>query len=1149
MKISASNKLYIGFALAIILSVLTGVANYFAFKKQSSESQWVSHTYNALSQITEVQYDAIEMQSGKRGFRVTNEERFLASYHKGFKRIRPAMEELRRLVLDNYQQVENINKTENDVDAIIRFWEALPQDFSAVSHQQLVDITTREKALMDNIRADLSKMRDEEEKLLAIRQDANKEALSGAIWVTIIGTVLVQIIVIILIYFIISEFRSRKMAEDALQDKFDEVTILNETANNRNWILTGTSKINDSLQGTKEIAPLAESILQTITRYAGLPAGAVYIYNKDEGKLVMQASVSLPATAPESCLIGEGLVGSAALVRNAVITRNIPADYWSLQSAAGSARPGEILCMPLWYGEELKGVIELASFGPFASLCIEFLNVVGDNIAIAINAADAREKIMQLLNQVQLQKVDLQNQQEELRQTNEELTRQAEVLQASEEELRVQEEELRQINAELEEKNEAVEVSRQALATKARELEITGKYKSEFLANMSHELRTPLNSVLILAKLLSENRTANLTDKQVEYSKIIHKSGTDLLNLINDILDLSKIEAGKTDFHFEYVKVQGIIDDLKQMFSVVSDEKSIKFIESNGADVPKTIYTDKLRLEQVIRNLLSNAFKFTPKYGTVTLAMNIVRGMPAFDNDRLRKAGEVLEIAVSDTGIGIPESKQQLIFEAFQQADGSTSRKYGGTGLGLSISKELIKRLGGEIKLRSTEGHGSTFSLYLPLDENKQIAGNTDTPIPADFVIPAPGADIKIQDTVPDDREQLVKGDKVMLIIEDDPQFAKVVQDFAREKKFKTIVALHGDEGLYYAKIYHPSAIILDIQLPVMDGWTILKALKADEKLKDIPVHVISAMDNTDKPGNAAITYLKKPLEKEDLENAFGLIGKQLAKDIKRVLVVSGNDLRNDSLKNIITERHSEIVCDYAASENQAIELFGSQKYDCVVVDIGRDLNGGLKEVKHIHALTSKKEVPVIIYLDKDLTSKDEMQFKKISDVIIRNSEDSQNRLMDEMELFLYRVEEVGKSTYPRAAVNVIEDEKMLAGKNILLADDDMRNVFALTNLLEEQEMNIITAENGKEALQVLNEQPDIDIVLMDIMMPEMDGFEAMRLIRQDSRFKNLPVIALTAKAMQGDKEKAIEAGASDYITKPVDSARLFSLMRVWLSA
>lgn len=725
---------------------------------------------------------------------------------------------------------------------------------------------------------------------------------------------------------------------------------------------------------------------------------------------------------------------------------------------------------------------------------------------------------------------ELEQQQEELKQINEELSVQTESLKASEEELRVQEEELRQINAELEERTEAVELAKRALMRKADELELTSKYKSEFLANMSHELRTPLNSVLILANLLKENKTNNLTEKQTEYARIIHKSGTDLLNLINDILDLSKIEAGKIDFNFEDVRVADLGRDMEELFKVLANEKEIQLQIDIDKKVPERIKTDIQRLEQIIKNLMSNAFKFTPKGGQITLSFSM-------------RSNEIA-IAVKDTGIGIPEEKQQLIFEAFQQADGSTNRKYGGTGLGLSISKELIRRLGGVITLESNPGAGSTFILYLPLTPHESLMTRSETAEPR-YTLPIYDS-VDEQQIISDDKERIKTGEQPVLIIEDDAQFASVLQDFSHEKGYKTIVALKGDEGLYYARKYNPVAIILDLGLPIIDGRSILKILKSEETLKHIPIHVVSAEDQSNISSGHIENYFRKPLQINDLEKAFASIEETKRATYNNILILSDqNEINKKSLESLTAERHIQVAYDNVKNLEEALSMLETKTYDCIVVDIDSGISKGIQTLQKLREQAGK-ETYIMVYLDTDISTSEEMQLRKYAASIVRKSSSAIDRIMDELELFLHKIKNTNPITIP-TQYNTVKDSS-LQGRTVLLADDDMRNIFALSALLEEQGVQIITAENGKDAIAQLEANPRIELVLMDIMMPEMDGYEAMKRIRAQQQHKTLPIIALTAKAMSGDREKCIEAGASDYITKPVDNNKLFSLMRVWLS-
>lgn len=1149
MKTTLKSRLYLGFTFALLLSAVIGASSYLTFRRQADDANWVKHTYQVISTIENLEKTLVDMETGRRGFRTTNDKNFLQPYYEGVRSIGPSMQSLEKLVADNKIQFHKVEMLRDSIGGLLNFWNTLGEDASDYTREGISDIMYREKRHMDGLRRLLASILDTERRYLQEREQKSSSVIRFATWEIILGTLFVMGIIVVLIIVIFREFNERRKAQLALNESMSELKVLNQATEEKNWQLIGVSEVNDAMQGVDETRQLARLIVDTLSNYLQLPGAAIYLYEEKENVLRLTASNALPPQAKTDYRIGEGLPGEAARTSNIRVIREVPQQYWTLESAMGSGPASEIMYVPLWYNKELKGVLELVSFSPFTEQHLGLMTVISKNVSVAFNASDARERVMELLEQVQEQREVLQNQQEELRQSNEELTRQAEVLQASEEELRVQEEELRQINAELEERNEAVELASQALAMKARELELTGKYKSEFLANMSHELRTPLNSVLILARLLSENKTQNLTDKQVEYATVIHKSGSDLLNLINDILDLSKIEAGKIDLNFEAVRVTDMVEDLRQLFVVIAEEKGVEFTGIVRENVPATITTDKVRLEQVIRNLLSNAFKFTSQGGSVELEFYVPQRGAYPISDTLSRAAGVIAVSVKDSGIGIPHEKHQLIFEAFQQADGSTSRKYGGTGLGLSISKELIRKLGGEITLHSEEGKGSLFTIYIPADKPVFAGSDTTPKKERDNNMPVlPEFPVREQELVRDDRSDLNKGDKVMLIIEDDPYFASLVQDFARGKDYKTVVAVQGDEGLVYARRYKPTAIILDMQLPVIDGWNLLKMLKNDEGLKNIPVHIISAAEEPKLSLGGALAYLRKPLEKEDLEGAFELIEEHLDSKVKKVLVLSGDYLQSESLKKRIEERDFDMSCVYVPSVAQALDMLKKQSFDCVIADIGRNLEPGIEALQQLRGQTGETGIPLIAYLDTTIDSADELRLKKVSDVIIQESSQSIDRLMDELELFLYKVQEpVQPMGFPPLVENMGADAS-LHGKKVLLVDDDMRNVFALSMLLEQHQMEVVTAGDGKEALQRLQEQPDIDIVLMDIMMPEMDGYEATRHIRSNPLLKDLPVIALTAKAMSGDREKSIEAGASDYITKPVDSQRLFSLMRVWLS-
>jgi signal transduction histidine kinase/DNA-binding response OmpR family regulator/CHASE3 domain sensor protein len=1127
MKISLTNRLYLGFSLVVLLVILGGFLTWRTFDTQTEESGWVQHTYRVLNNSERVQRLLFDMEAARRGFRSTFEHKYLQPYELALPKVAPAINDLRGMVEDNPVQVKNVDSLEDDVNHLLSFWNEL--DHIAV-HQRFEDnanITEKETLLMDKVRLRIGAVNAEERRLLSLRESYKATSFDKAVKALLLNNAFILLVGFILMRITWSEFRRRVKAQNALNTKLAEVVDLNAAANERNWLLTGVNNMNDSLQGAHHRDELVRKCLQTLTTFADFTAGAFYCYDEIHADLRLTAAVSMPAGIPDIIAMNDGFLGSAAGSKNIRVIHDLPAAYWHLGSASGHAQPGYLILMPLWIEDELLGVIELATFKEVTPLQLHLLELLEKDISVAVNAANARGKVLALLQQVQEQKEILISQQEELRQSNEELSRQSEVLQASEEELRVQEEEMRQVNVEMTEKNKALEAARGALALKATELESSSRYKSEFLANMSHELRTPLNSVLILAKMLQENKSKNLTEKQMEYAGIIYKSGSDLLHLINDVLDLSKIEAGKVEMNFEEVTVASIMDDLSDLFDVVSSEKKIQFIKNIAPDVPATIVTDKLRLQQVIRNLLSNSFKFTPGGGVISISW-------------YKSGSNAVGISVTDTGPGIPADKQELVFNAFHQGDGATNRKFGGTGLGLSISRELMILLHGQIHLDSSTSAGSTFSIVIPVDG--KVLSETDKavePPEVATVTPLPVA------AVEDDRHNITRQDKLILIIEDDIYFADILRDFARNKGFKTIVAHNGQDGLAYARKYLPVAIILDMNLPVIDGRSILKILKSSEDLSKILVHVVTGADIQGIAEDNIHGYTRKPLELKDMEAVFANINSQMQARLKKVLLVSAGPLSADTaLRTMSDERNLETQYDIATGINPASSLLAEKKYDAVIVEIGGDLNAGIAQLQALTAMPEAGNTPLIVYLDQDITGNEEQQLKKYASAIVRNSSHATDRLMDELELFLYKLQK--KTNVEQLPVE--GTGSTLAGKKVLLADDDMRNVFSISALMEEQGIEVLTAADGKEALEILQQHPHLDLVLMDIMMPEMDGYEAMKHIRADARFQQLPVIALTAKAMAGDRQKCMEAGASDYIAKPVDNIKLLSLLRVWLS-
>ena len=963
----------------------------------------------------------------------------------------------------------------------------------------------------------------------------------------------------------------------------DELSELGRAFNNmmdtlavQNWLKTGQAALNERMRGEQEVAALARNIISYLATYTQSQIGAIYLLDEAQKTLHLTGSYAYTQRKGNRSTfqIGEGLVGQVALEKQRILFTQVPDDYIAIQSGLGETPPRYLLILPLLHENVLKGVIELGAVHQFSTTETDFLEQSCESIAIALHSAQSRVKMQALLLETQQQSEALQAQQEELRQTNEELESQARALKASEEKLQMQQEELKRTNEELEEqarilemqktelseKNQELELSRKLIEEKAKELDLTSKYKSEFLANMSHELRTPLNSLLILSKLLLENKDANLTDKQLEFIRTIHSSGAELLALINDVLDLSKVEAGKMILNFEEMNLTGLGTFIEQNFRHVAEQRRLALRVSLAEDLPSSIFTDRQRVEQIVKNFLSNAMKFTEQ-GEVYVHIDRPRPETHFFRKELSPQHAVA-IAVSDTGIGIPPDKQHLIFEAFQQADGTTSRKYGGTGLGLSISREIVKLLGGEIHLHSEVGKGSTFTLYLPetapavqqeeaqpgheqnfqRDKHANVSRQT-LPSPENRALPASPADLG---SIRDDRRDLTPDQKSLLIIEDDPKFAKILFDLARERGFKCLIAGDGSSGLHLAYQYIPSAIMLDINLPELDGRMVMDKLKKNPETRHIPVHFISVLDaSLEAMKMGAVGYLTKPVSLEQLWEAFEKIEDHLTRTIKELLIVEDDEATRKSMVELLHGKDVNITT--TATGREAYRLLLEQHFDCVVLDLGLSDMSGFELLEQIHQNHDISAFPIIVYTGRDLTSDEELQLRQYADSIILKGVQSHERLLDEVTLFLHRVETNLPETQKRALRMLHDKETVFHEKTILLVDDDIRNIFALSSILEDKGLSVVAAANGKEALDMLASHPEIDLVLMDIMMPEMDGYETMQRIRKDPALSKLPIIALTAKAMKGDRQRCIEAGASDYLSKPVESEKLLSLLRVWL--
>jgi CheY-like chemotaxis protein/CHASE3 domain sensor protein len=1150
MKSTLSQKIQAGFILSTLILIVAAVLSFRNSEKFNATNQMVKHTQEVLYEFEQVLVSCVNAETGERGYIITGAENYLEPYNKAKNELFVHIRKIKNLTTDNQEQQKNISVIDEKITA---FMDRMQYCIDIRRNQgfqkaQEVILSNTGKKMLDEIRVLIDNGMNIELTLLNERKKVNDEDADNFNTIFIVLLLIIAIILISVYAIITLNLRALKKAEQ-------------ETAD-RNWTLLGSSELAKNMQGNLQINDLGRAIINFLCNYLGAQVGALYLINETTEQLVLTSSYSVNNGKREKSIMnpGEGIAGQALSENKMIQLRDIPESDFDIASSFGKIKPKYIIAIPFLFESLPTGVIELGSIRELSTLKKEYLQLVMDNIAIAFVSAQSRDQTRELLEETQAQAEELEVQQEELKNANEELHRKTELLEESETELKAQQQDLEQINEELElkanileEQKNKLETAKAEIENKAKEVEEISKYKSEFLANMSHELRTPLNSVLILSQLLSENKHGNLGAKEIEFSKNIYTSGNDLLNLINEILDLSKIESGKMELDLSEVSLQDIVNDISFMFTELAKSKSISFtINFAGTSQQAVIKTDKQRVEQIIKNLLSNAIKFTGKGGAVTLTIDYKATAATLFNRHLTSS-HVVSFSVSDTGIGIPESKRAIIFEAFQQADGSTKRKYGGTGLGLSISKELANVLGGQIQLESTEGKGSTFTLYLPArfnslpgTSNKQTDVKENTLTEPVIATGPAGTLVPHEQPVFDDRLNISENDKVILIIEDDGVFAQTLLGFIRGRNYKGIISHQGNTAVSFARHYKPDAIMLDIQLPVMDGVEVLKQLKNDPDLRHIPVQIISGHDKR-KEGYelGAFDYIKKPITLPVLQSAFDKVERFIQKKLKKVLIVEDNETQNNAIRELIG--NGDVKCFSAYKGNEAYSMLLNDDFDCIIVDLNLPDMSGFDLLDKIKANEKVNTIPVVVYTGVDLSKEEKVRLEKVSSTVILKTVDSHERLLDETILFLHKVE----SKLPKEKQNLIRKlhkaDEVLKGKKVLLVDDDMRNIYSLLNVLEEEGVQCVVAENGKEALVQLTENPDVDLVLMDIMMPEMDGYEATMQIRATGVHSKLPIIALTAKAMKGDREKCLAAGMSDYISKPVNVSQLLSLMRVWL--
>jgi HAMP domain-containing protein/CheY-like chemotaxis protein/putative methionine-R-sulfoxide reductase with GAF domain len=926
--------------------------------------------------------------------------------------------------------------------------------------------------------------------------------------------------------------------KDNINTMIDNLRLTTDRNTEQDWLKTNLARFTGMLQGQRDLATVGRMLLSELAPLVNAQQGVIYQMETENsaGMVLLSAFADDGENGHLRRLkIGEGLVGQVAAEKRRMLIADPPENTVPIRSGLFQAVPRNVIVLPVLFEDRVKAVIELASLNIFTASHLAFLEQLTASIGIVLNSIEATMQTEGLLKQSQQLAAELQTQQKELQQTNEQLAQKAQ--------------QLAEQNVEVERKNQEIEQARRALEEKAKELALTSKYKSEFLANMSHELRTPLNSILVLGQQLSENPDHNLTPKQVEFARTIHAAGTDLLNLISDILDLSKIESGTVSVEAEEVFFANLLEMVARPFRHEAENRKLAFEVYTGPHLTRSLVTDSKRLQQVLKNLLSNAFKFT-EHGSVRLSVSVANKGWSEGHPILSGAASVVAFEVADSGIGIAPDKQRIIFEAFQQADASTSRKYGGTGLGLAISRELASLLGGEIQLRSTPGQGSVFTLYLPLTYVGPSASKLN---PADVNAPARPLQLSTivvserpVEQIADDRENLQPDDAVLLIVEDDPHYARVICDLSRDKGFKVLVATRGAEALALAREYHPTAVSLDVFLPDMLGWTVLNHLKQDPATRHIPVQMLT-LDEDRHHGLArgAFAFVTKPTRPEELESALSRIKEYATPRRKRLLIVEDNPGEQLSIRELLG--HDDIDVSIAATGEEALKLVANGAFDCVVLDLRLPDMSGFDILERMRDNPAVNDLPVVVFTGKELSPDEDARLHTLARSVVVKGVESPERLLDETALFLHRVVGDLPAEKQKMLDRLHRSDEALVGRKVLVVDDDMRNIFALSSVLERRGMEVLTAGTGREAISILESTPDVAIVLMDIMMPEMDGYATMQVIRQNSSFRRLPIIALTAKAMKGDREKCLEAGASEYLAKPVNTEQLLSALRMWL--
>lgn len=1180
MKSKANTNLKIGFGLSILLLVASSLVSYICIDRLLENSTYVRETNQVTRTLEQMASSIREAETAQRGFLLTNNILYLEPFAAACERSHQLLDEVILQTKENPVQLQIGQRLKEALSMRIERMNVMVDTKRKTNSINEEDMEVG-RAYMEDIRTLANQMITEANALLETRTEIRDRFARYTPGVIVLAALLAILVAVVFYVRIVRDMAERRELYQALEQKdleiqqrieviqgiasqvssgdytlrinADEKDALGSLADslnrmteslalsferlqNNEWLQSGVAELNEKMVGEKQVEAICVDIINYLAEYTGSKTGAIYLLYGN--RLILQSGYALQSDKVATFEPGQGLVGQCLLNEKPMVLEGIDEDAVIISYATGKIKPKGVIAFPIFHERKAIGVIELAALESFNEKQLSFFNVAAQNIGTAIYGAQSRKKLQELLEETQTQSEELQAQHNELENLNAELEAHAQKLQASEEELRVQQEELRQSNLDLEERNRMIRERNAEISEKAKALELSSQYKTEFMANMSHELRTPLNSILLLSRYLAENSEQNLTEDQKESASVIYSSGNGLLQLIDELLDLSKIEAGKMEVEYSSVEVSEVLSNMESTFIPVAQDKNLELRVVSLLPEGFAIDIDKMKLEQILKNLLSNALKFTSK-GYVKLTVST---KPHEDGQ--------LEFVVKDTGVGIPAEKLEQVFDAFTQADGSTKRKYGGTGLGLSISRQLARLLGGEIEVSSELGRGSMFTLTVPVarpqqqtpaqhHDSHQEENLTEEKQRSTYVVST------IPKPIPDDRNNVKAEDKAILIVEDDTIFAKELLRYARNQNYKGIVAVRGDEALDLALRYKPLAILLDIKLPMKDGWQVLDELKSNPATRHIPVHIMSSLEAKRESRNrGAVDFFNKPIAIEDMREMFKKLEAALAKGPQKVLIVEENAKHAEALAYFL--QSFQVSSSVKHSINDSVASLLNNEADCVILDMGLPYENAYDLLEKVKQTSGLEDVPIIVFTGKSLSPSEEFRIKQYADSIVVKTAYSYQRIIDEVAIFLHLVE-TQQDDIAKTGRLQLAAKDVLNGKTVLIADDDIRNIFSLTKTLEKFGMNVVSATHGLEALETLEKHPETNIILMDMMMPHMDGYESTAKIREHPRFKHLPVIAVTAKAMLGDREKCISAGASDYISKPVDIDQLISLLRVWL--